>query len=218
MGGRSKHLDPEPDSPVAAALRRHPGFLDAVAADTRFIAPRCGRPMGPSPSKWAMMVETLRIAWESDAYLAQIAFRLRADLLRRRVPILPKILHRFSIVWIQMSISDSVVIKPGVSIPHGLVTIGGLVEIGAGVMISPSVSIGLTTEGGYRGPTIGPGTQIGTGSRILGAVEIGRRVRVGANSVVLTDLADDVTAVGAPARVVNRLPKPSPSGVDAEAR
>ena len=144
------------------------------------------------------------LAWESDAFLAQLAYRLRASLVRRRFPILPKLLHRFSVIWIGMSISETVVIKPGISIPHGMVTIGGLVTIGSGVLISPSVSIGLTAEGGYQGPMIGPGTHIGTGTRILGPVRIGARVRIGANSVVLNDIPDDATAVGAPARVVRR--------------
>jgi serine acetyltransferase len=197
-----KRLRSDRGSPVAAAVQRHPPFLEAVAADTRFVAPRWGRPLGPDPSPLRVLAETVRIAWESDAYLAQIAYRLRAALLRRRIPVLPKLLHRFSIIWVQMSISDSVVIQPGMSIPHGLVTIGGLVEIGAGVLISPSVSIGLTTAGGYDGPKIGPGTHIGTGTRILGPVRIGSGVRIGANSVVLDDVPADVTVVGSPARIV----------------
>jgi serine acetyltransferase len=183
---------------------RQPGFVQAVAADTRFIAPRWGRSLGPNPTRWAIALETLRLAWQSEAYLAQIAYRLRAPLRRRSVPILPRLLHQFSIIWAQVLITDTVVIKPGVSIPRGLVMIGGLTEIGASVSISPSVTIGLTSEGGYVGPRIGPGTHIGTGARILGSIEIGARVKIGANSVVLGDLPDDVTAAGSPARIVSR--------------
>ncbi|MGI8726545.1 MAG: serine O-acetyltransferase [Solirubrobacterales bacterium] len=158
--------------------------------------------MGPTPSRRRILVETVRLAWRSDAYLAQIAYRLRADLLSRRIPVVPMLLHRFSIIWAQISISDTVLIKPGVSIPHGLVTIGGLVRIGTGVLVSPSVSIGLTAAGGYEGPQIGPGAHLGTGARILGPVRIGAGARIGANAVVLADVPDGATAVGAPARVV----------------
>ena len=214
MPGPLKRLRRPPA--VTAASKRHPGFLEAVSADTRFIAPRWGRPIGEDPGPLRILIETVRICWESDAYLAQVAYRLRADLLRRGIPILPKLLHRFSIIWIQMSISDSVVIKPGVSIPHGMVTIGGLVQIGTGVLISPSVSIGLTTKGGYQGPRIGPGTHIGTGTRILGPLTIGQRVRIGANSVVLSDLPSGATAVGSPARVV-ASDSPEASRAEAEA-
>jgi serine O-acetyltransferase len=192
-------------------MPRHPRFLEAVAADTRFVAPRWGRPLGERPGRRRILAETLRLAWESDAYFAQIVYRLRADLLRRGIPVLPRILHRISIVWIHMSISETVLIRPGISIPHGLVTIGGVVEIGPGVLISPSVSIGLTASGGYEGPKIGAGAHIGTGTRILGPVKIGRRARIGANSVVLDDIPDGATAVGAPARVVS-------GGAEAEAR
>jgi serine O-acetyltransferase len=186
----------------AGVLGRHPSFVEAVVADTKFVAPRWGRPLGENPSLLRVLAESLRLAWESDAYLAQIAYRLRGALLRRRVPVLPKLLHRFSIIWIGMSISDTVLIRPGVSIPHGMVTIGGLVTIGAGALISPSVSIGLTSAGGYEGPKIGPGVQIGTGTRILGPLTIGANARIGANSVVLGDIPAGATAVGAPARVV----------------
>lgn len=174
-----------------------------MAADTRFVAARWGRPLAEDASPGRVVLETLRLAWKSDAYLAQVLVRLRGDLLRRGIPIVPTILHRAAMIWAQMSISETVHIRPGVSIPHGLVTIGGLVEIGSRVLISPSVSIGLTADGGFNGPEIQAGAHIGTGARILGPVRVGRDARVGANAVVLDDIPDGATAVGAPARVIS---------------
>ena len=92
--------------------------------------------------------------------------------------------------------------RPGVSIPRGVVMIGGLTWIGKGAVISPYVTLGLTADGGFAGPTIGPGAQIGTGVKILGPIEIGAKARIGANSVVLHDVPPGSTAVGAPARVL----------------
>ena len=185
-------------------FRRHPPFLAAVAADTRFIAPRHGRPLPENASAARVFIETLRLAWESEAYLAQIAFRAQAAMRRRGIPVLPRILHQFAIVWAQVLITDTVIIRPGVNIARGPVMIGGLTEIGAGTTISPSVTLGLTADGMFEGPKIEPGAQIGTGVRILGPVRIGARARIGANSVVLSDVPPGATAVGAPARILER--------------
>jgi serine O-acetyltransferase len=189
---------------IRALMNRHPAFFVAVEADTRFIAPKFGRPLPADASKLRVALETLRLAWESEAYLAQIAFRAQAALRRRGVPILPRLLHQFSIIWAQVLITDTVIMKPGVNIPRGLVMIGGFTEIGAGATISPSVTLGLTAEGGFDGPKIGAGAQIGTGVRILGPVTIGAGARIGANSVVLDDVPDGATAVGSPARIIRR--------------
>jgi serine O-acetyltransferase len=46
------------------------------------------------------------------------------------------------------------------------------------------------------------GVVVGAGAKILGPITIGRRTRVGANSVVIQATPPDVTVVGIPARVV----------------
>lgn len=45
---------------------------------------------------------------------------------------------------------------------------------------------------------------IGAGAVLLGKIRIGNNVQIGANSVVLDDVPDNVTVVGAPARIVNK--------------
>jgi serine O-acetyltransferase len=45
---------------------------------------------------------------------------------------------------------------------------------------------------------------IGAGAKIIGAVKLGSGVRVGANAVVVKDVPDNVTAVGVPARYIQR--------------
>jgi serine O-acetyltransferase len=51
------------------------------------------------------------------------------------------------------------------------------------------------------GPTIGPRAKIGYGAKVLGEVEVGEGAIVGANAVVLDDVAAGATVVGVPARV-----------------
>lgn len=56
----------------------------------------------------------------------------------------------------------------------------------------------------YSCPIIGDNVLIGTGARILGNVRVGINVKIGANSVVLTDIPDNCLAVGVPARIIKK--------------
>ncbi len=67
---------------------------------------------------------------------------------------------------------------------------------------------GSGTGIGTRHPIIGHGTLLGAGSSVLGPVVVGPGCKVGAGSVVVSDIEDHSVAVGVPARVIKRdLPK-----------
>ena len=91
-------------------------------------------------------------------------------------------------------------------IDHGAgVVIGETAEIGNDVTLYHGVTLGGTTwNPGKRHPTLGDHVVVGAGAKILGAITIGARVRVGANSVVVKNVPADRTVVGIPARVVRR--------------
>lgn len=73
--------------------------------------------------------------------------------------------------------------------------------IGANVLIRAHVTIGkLDSNAGA--PLISDNVEIGDGAKILGHIRIGENARIGANAVVLTDIPDNATAVGVPARVI----------------
>ncbi len=73
-------------------------------------------------------------------------------------------------------------------------------RIGDDATIIAAVTIGLNKEPIW--PTIGDRVFLGAGCRVLGDITLGDDVRVGANAVVLTDVPDDTTMVGIPARPV----------------
>jgi serine O-acetyltransferase len=89
-------------------------------------------------------------------------------------------------------------------IDHGMgVVIGETAEIGDDVLIYQGVTLGGTgKETGKRHPTIGDGVVIGTGAKILGNIQIGDHVKVGAGSVVVHPVPPHSTVVGVPGRVV----------------
>lgn len=55
-----------------------------------------------------------------------------------------------------------------------------------------------------RGITVGEGAWFGAGVKVLDGVRIGSRAIVGANAVVRSDVPDGATAVGVPARIVEK--------------
>ncbi|HWT12953.1 MAG TPA: serine O-acetyltransferase EpsC [Allosphingosinicella sp.] len=89
-------------------------------------------------------------------------------------------------------------------IDHGFTVIGETAEIGDDVTIYQQVTLGGTNpqDGvpGKRHPTILDGVVIGSGAQVLGPITVGRRARIGANSVVNKDVSEGATMVGIPAR------------------
>jgi serine O-acetyltransferase len=187
---------------------RHPGFLDAVVADARVAAIRLGD-RRRFPSRVDALLHAVRLSIVTDAFLALVCYRAKAACQARRIPLIPRVLHRLAVVTGQIAIGDPVVVQPGVYLPHGQVVVDGIVEIRSDVALLPFVTIGLRA-GSVEGPTIGPGVTIGTGAKVLGPVRVGARARVGANAVVLADVPDDTTVAGVPARPLAAADGPDP--------
>ena len=91
-------------------------------------------------------------------------------------------------------------------IDHGMgIVIGETTEIGDDCLIYQGVTLGGTgKDTGKRHPTIGNNVLIGCGAKVLGPFKVGDNSRVAANAVVLSEIPEDCTAVGAPARVVKK--------------
>jgi serine O-acetyltransferase len=194
-------LKPRGDDPQREFLRslqaRHPGFREAVLADAQMTALHRGEPT-EFRSKLDAVARILRLCWTSDAFAAQVLYRLKASLQARRVPILPRVAHKLAMMTAQVSIGDPVVIQPGVYIIHGQIVIDGLVEVGPGAVIGPWVTIGLLA-GNVQGATIERDVHVGTGAKVVGPVRIGSGARIGANAVVVRDVEAGATVVGVPA-------------------
>lgn len=88
-------------------------------------------------------------------------------------------------------------------IDHGMgVVIGETAEVGDDVLMYHGVTLGgRSMEHVKRHPTIGNNVTIGAGARILGPVNIGDRVQIGANAVVVRDIPAGAVATGVPAKV-----------------
>lgn len=183
------------------ALRaRHPPLGRALAEDARVTALHRGE-RHVYRSRLDLALQIVRLAWVSDAFLAQALYRVKARAQSLGVPIVPRLAHRMAMALAQVSIGDPVVVEPGMYIVHGQVVIDGIVEIGAGAVIAPFVTIGLQA-GELRGPTVGRDVSIGTGAKLLGPIAVGARARIGAGAVVVEDVPPSATVVGVPARAL----------------
>lgn len=87
-------------------------------------------------------------------------------------------------------------------IDHGMgVVIGETAVVGDDVVIFHGTTLGGTSmTTGKRHPTIGDRVVIGSGAKVLGAIEVGDDVAIGANAVVVKNVPSGNTALGIPAK------------------
>jgi len=95
-------------------------------------------------------------------------------------------------------------IGKGLFIDHGMgIVIGETAIIGDHCTIYQNVTLGGTgKDKGKRHPTIGDNVMIGAGAKVLGPFTVGSNSKIAANAVVLSEVPENSTCVGVPARVV----------------
>ena len=74
--------------------------------------------------------------------------------------------------------------------------------IGSNTIIYQNVTIGRRNGNKEESPIIGKNCIIGAGACVLGNIKIGNNVKIGANSVVVTDVPDNCTVVGIPGEII----------------
>jgi serine O-acetyltransferase len=83
--------------------------------------------------------------------------------------------------------------------------LGETAIIGDNVTLYQGVTLGGTgKETGKRHPTIGNNVMISAGAKVLGSFTVGENSKIGAGSVVLSEVPPNCTVVGVPGRIVKR--------------
>jgi serine O-acetyltransferase len=153
--------------------------------------------------------------------------RLAHTLHKARIPVLPRAISNFTRFATGIEIHPGATIGEGLFIDHGMgVVIGETAEIGDDCHILQGVTLGGTSlHRTKRHPTLGNRVTVGAGAKIIGAVEIGDNARIGAGSVVVTNVPENATVVGVPGHVVafhdaggdtiTKLPDPEWDRIDA---
>lgn len=94
-----------------------------------------------------------------------------------------------------------------VFIDHGFgVVIGETAEIGDDCTIYQGVTLGGTSlsKGAKRHPTLERGVIVSAGAKVLGGFTVGEGAKIGSNAVVVKEVPAGATAVGIPARIIQK--------------
>lgn len=147
---------------------------------------------------------TLEVLLTYPGVKALAAHRLSHFLWKHNLKLLARIHSQFWRFWTQIEIHPGAEIASGVFIDHGSgLVIGETAVVEKGVLLYHGVTLGGTGKDcGKRHPTVREGALISAHAQVIGPVEIGRFSKVGAAAVVVSDVPDEVTVVGIPAKVV----------------
>ncbi len=176
------------------------------------------------------IIEDIKTIYRNDPAARNIEFLLypglHAILIHRfthllwrlKIPLIPRLLSQISRFFTGIEIHPGAKIGKGFFIDHGMgVVIGETTKIGDNCVLFHNVTLGGTGKHkGKRHPTIGNNVMIGTGAILLGPINVGSNVKIGANTFILMrDVPDNTTVAGTPGRIVKingqevdiRLPK-----------
>jgi len=135
---------------------------------------------------------------------AVIYHRIAHWFYRHNIKFLARLVSQWSRFWTGIEIHPGAKIGRRLVIDHGMgIVIGATAQIGDDCLLYHGVTLGGTgKDQGKRHPTIGNNVLIGCGAKILGPFKVGDGARIAANSVVLSEVPDNATAVGIPAQIV----------------
>ena len=123
---------------------------------------------------------------------------------QHKIFFLARIISQWSRFWTGIEIHPGAKIGRRFVVDHGMgIVIGETAEVGDDVLLYHGVTLGGTgKDQGKRHPTIGNNVLIGCGAKVLGPFTVGDGSRIASNSVVLSEVPPNATAVGVPARLV----------------
>jgi serine O-acetyltransferase len=123
-----------------------------------------------------------------------------------KLRLLARLLSQFTRFFTGVDIHPGAVLGRRLFIDHATgVVIGETSIVGNDVTMYQGVTLGGTgKQHGKRHPTIRDGVFIGNNANLLGNITIGENSRVGAGSIVLSDVPPNSTVVGVPAHIVYR--------------
>jgi serine O-acetyltransferase len=151
----------------------------------------------------------IKSAWEVllyPSFRAILGYKLAHRLYLRKHYFMARLISQRTARKTGIEIHPGATIGKRLFIDHGNgVVIGETAILGNDVTLYQGVTLGGTgKETGKRHPTIGNNVMISAGAKIIGSFTIGDNSKIGAGSVVLTEVPPNSTVVGVPGRVVKQ--------------
>lgn len=170
-------------------------LLERIREDVRSVLDR-----DPAARSWLEVLLCYPGLW------AVWTHRVSHTLWQWRLRLLARMLSQLGRFCTGVDIHPGALLGRRLFIDHATgVVIGETAIVGSDVTIYQGVTLGGTGKGhGKRHPTVCDRVFIGNNANILGNITVGENSRVGAGSVVLTDVPPNSTVVGVPAHIVYR--------------
>lgn len=155
--------------------------------------------------------------WWEQGFWVMLVYRfgrwrygVRPALLRKAFSLLYRVAHKLIQIITGIDLPCEAEVGRNFIIDHfGGIIVSGYAKFGDNCRLRHDVCIGLRHTDEPSAPVFGNNVDIGAGAKILGAITIGDNVMIGANAVVLTDVPSNSIAVGVPAVIKPRVPKPN---------
>ena len=153
----------------------------------------------------------LEVALLYPAFHAIILYRVAHWLYQRQWFFFARFVSQVARLFTGIEIHPGAKIGHGFFIDHGMgVVIGETAEIGNNVTLYHDVTLGGVSPSENsdgqrcqkRHPTLGDNVIVGSGAQILGPITVGRCARIGANAVVIKNVAEMAPMVGIPAKPI----------------
>src|SRR2546428_7757023 len=173
--------------------RRPMGFLDSMGGNNR----RAGRPDPAATSD-------LEVVLTYPGFHARQIHRLAHSLHRRGMRVPARVVAHLGRACTGIEIHPGARIGEGFFSDHGMgVVIGETAIIKDNVHLFQGVTLGGTsTRRAKRHPTLNTNVVVGAGAKVIGDVTIGENAKIGAGSVVVTNVPPHATVVRVPGHIL----------------
>jgi serine O-acetyltransferase len=144
----------------------------------------------------------------SPRFIPVLLCRLAYSFYRLKLGPFAKLISLLNFFLFGIEIAVRCHIGKGLFLPHTQGTVIGAWAIGENATIFQGVTLGAREiDFSYQEssrPTVGDGVTIGSGAKVLGGVMLSSGSRIGANAVVLSDVAAGQLAAGIPAKTIQK--------------
>jgi len=147
---------------------------------------------------------SFEVIFAYPGFHARQLHRIAHSLHRRGLRLPARIISHLSRAATGIEIHPGAEIGDGFFVDHGMgVVIGETSVIGDDCHLYQGVTLGGSSiKRVKRHPTLGNSVIVGAGAKIIGAVNIGDGAKIGAGSVVVTNVPANATVVGVPGHIV----------------
>ena len=186
--------------------RKNPGFWETILADIEWSGGPVDVDDPDDPEAWkTRKLELSRLASSLSrlGFHATLMYRCSRWLRTHHLPMLSYPLMVVNQVITGAELSHNAEIGPGLRILHPIgIYVGPHVKIGFRSTFNQNAAVSKNMTEGSAEPTCGNYLELGPGAKIMGKVDVGHRVFVAPNSLVVEDVPDDAKVIGVPAHPI----------------